>query len=455
MDIKLDKFIIDPTSDDESLDSSDDEINEDPESDIMEGLDPLEDHNYAKFRSTARYSIKGRSLVIFQNIRTVLTNVHNFYRPFGNLAKSEDESDKIIKEICNNDPEIEKKLRILMLEVEVMRQDGRCAPALLNSSQWEHLMSLASRNQRCNYLLYLWKTERSRENQKAKKEARRKEFEFFKPEENKEYPDDILYGLQHQSLFLRIRDQSINNFDYYRTLQAILHGQKVVIDCSYEEHMVYRETVNAAKQMTFVFADNKIHKDPFDIHLCNVNDKGEFMKHLRKNIPPIDESWFPLNIHSQSYLDLFPKNKLVYLTPHCREELTTFDYDNIYIIGCMVDKINNEPLSLAKAKKDGIKMAKLPLDRYLEWAPGSKKNLNINHMVPILADLRLTKDWEFALRHIPRRKLMETKIMAMQKKHKNLKLKEEVIRKLIKSPKTFSLKDRPNARRSLYDDDSI
>ncbi|CAH2989270.1 unnamed protein product [Chilo suppressalis] len=330
---------------------------------------------------------KGRSPVIFQNIRTVLTNVHNFYRPFGNLAKSEDESDKIIKEICNNDPEIEKKLRILMLEVEVMRQDGRCAPALLNSSQWEHLMSLASRNQ--------------------------------------------------------------------RTLQAILHGQKVVIDCSYEEHMVYRETVNAAKQMTFVFADNKIHKDPFDIHLCNVNDKGEFMKHLRKNIPPIDESWFPLNIHSQSYLDLFPKNKLVYLTPHCREELTTFDYDNIYIIGCMVDKINNEPLSLAKAKKDGIKMAKLPLDRYLEWAPGSKKNLNINHMVPILADLRLTKDWEFALRHIPRRKLMETKIMAMQKKHKNLKLKEEVIRKLIKSPKTFSLKDRPNARRSLYDDDSI
>ncbi|KAI8428716.1 hypothetical protein MSG28_007414 [Choristoneura fumiferana] len=30
----------------------------------------------------------------------------------------------------------------------------------------------------------------------------------------------------------------------------------------------------------------------------------------------------------------------------------------------MVDKVNNEPLSLAKAKRDGIKMAKLPLDRF-------------------------------------------------------------------------------------------
>ncbi|XP_053619065.1 mitochondrial ribonuclease P protein 1 homolog isoform X2 [Plodia interpunctella] len=370
----------------------------------------------------------------------------------------------MIDELCKEDPEQEKKLRILMLEVEVMRQDGRCAPNVLKKQHWEHLLLLQSRSQRIKYLNYLWKTEKAKENSKAKKEASRQKLESTSPEEFKEYPDDLLYGIKYRSLFLRIRDQSINNFDNYKALLAITHGQQVILDCSYEEHMVHREILNAAKQMTFVFGDNRMHKDPFDLHLCNVNFKGNFMRQLKKNIPSIDEPWFPMNFHAESYLDIFPKEKLVYLTPHCREELSTFDSDAIYIVGCMVDKMNNEPLSLAKAKRDGLKMAKLPLDRYLEWAPGSKKNLNINHMIPILLDLKLTRDWEYALRHIPRRKLLETKILAMQNKLKNPLLKDEVIKNFKKYSNLGPLKNNPLAsfrdrrsksRKSLYDDDSI
>ncbi|XP_049879692.1 mitochondrial ribonuclease P protein 1 homolog [Pectinophora gossypiella] len=366
------------------------------------------------------------------------------------VSQEQDDSEQMIDELCQGDPQLEKKLRILMLEVEVMRQDGRCAPDHLQTRHWKHLMELPSRNQRNNYLIYLFKSEKAKENQKAKKEARRKELELSAPEENKEYPDDLIYSITHQSLFLRIRDHSINMFDNYRALQAMTHGQSIVIDCSYEDNMVNREVVNAAKQMTFVFGDNRIHKDPFNIHLCNVNKDSVFMEQLRRNIPTLTEPWFPMNIHSKSYLDIFPKEKLVYLTPHCREELTTFDPDAVYIIGCMVDKSNNEPLSLAKAKRDGLKMAKLPLDRYLEWGPGSKKNLNMNHMVPILLDLRLTGNWEFALRHIPRRKLMETKILAMQKMIKNPLLKDAVAR----SMKNLNMKDKKaKSRQSLYYDD--
>lgn len=129
---------------------------------------------------------------------------------------------------------------------------------------------------------------------------------------------------------------------------------------------------------------------------------------------------------------------------------------------------NNEPLSLAKAKRDGIKMAKLPLDRYLEWAPGSKKNLNINHMVPILLDLKVTADWEYSLRHIPRRKLMATKIMAMQKRLKhNPSLQKEVMKNFnlsrlnklaFKGKKidTLAFKGKKLiSKKSLYDDENI
>lgn len=49
----------------------------------------------------------------------------------------------------------------------------------------------------------------------AKKEARRKELD--EPQEDtREYPDDLFYGIQHQSMFLRIRDRSMNMFDNYR-----------------------------------------------------------------------------------------------------------------------------------------------------------------------------------------------------------------------------------------------
>lgn len=41
---------------------------------------------------------------------------------------------------------------------------------------------------------------------------------MIKPEDSKENEDDLLYGIQHQTLFLRIRDQSINQFDNYRYL---------------------------------------------------------------------------------------------------------------------------------------------------------------------------------------------------------------------------------------------
>lgn len=68
-------------------------------------------------------------------------------------------------------------------------------------------------------------------------------------------------------------------------------------------------------------------------------------------------------VNPDSYLEKYPRERLVYLTPHCREELITYDHNAVYIIGGIVDKSSGEPLSLAKAKREGIRMKKLPLDR--------------------------------------------------------------------------------------------
>lgn len=79
--------------------------------------------------------------------------------------------------------------------------------------------------------------------------------------------------------------------------------------------------------------------EPLDVHFCNVDPNGTLMKQFEKFIPTLYEPWFPLNIHECSYLDIFPKNQLVYLTPHCQEEMREFDPDAVYIIGGIVDKV--------------------------------------------------------------------------------------------------------------------
>lgn len=115
---------------------------------------------------------------------------------------------------------------------------------------------------------------------------------------------------------------------------------------------------------------------------------------------------FPINVHQESYLDLFPKERLVYLTPHCHNDLTTYNPDDIYIIGAMVDKVHNDPISLAKAKKHNLRMARLPLDKYFLWGSGSGKSLTLNQMTNIMLEIKSTGDWNKALRFVPKRKIV-------------------------------------------------
>lgn len=72
-----------------------------------------------------------------------------------------------------------------------------------------------------------------------------------------------------------------------------------------------------------------------------------------------------IEVSRKSYLDIFPKEKIVYLSYNADQVLKEFNEDDVYIIGAMVDKHNPKPFSMAKAKREGLRMAKLPLDIYL------------------------------------------------------------------------------------------
>ncbi|XP_053676204.1 mitochondrial ribonuclease P protein 1 homolog [Anopheles nili] len=304
--------------------------------------------------------------------------------------------------------DVEKRRKVLELEIEVMRQEGRKVPsvATIKPDQWEHLLGLPSRNKRRQYYLYLWNIEMVRQNQKIKKE--RKQLEISKRREElmkaTEENDHIVYGLFHNTMFLRIYDSKIDHFHNNRLVQAMQFGINLVIDCSYDDYMNDKEMRNTAKQLMLCFALNRSHEQPFNIHHCNANFEKTTMKQLQKHLVQIHQPDFPYNVTEQSYLDLFPKERLVYLTPHCKNDLQAFDPDDIYIIGAMVDKSSQEPVSLGKAKKQGIRMARLPLDQYFQFKSG--KSLTIDQMVAIMLELKESNDFGKALQYVPRRKIV-------------------------------------------------
>ncbi|KAK7864193.1 hypothetical protein R5R35_004104 [Gryllus longicercus] len=334
-----------------------------------------------------------------------------------------------IKDLTQGDPTLEKKLKVIILEMDIWRQEGERVPTQLKPADWKELISLESRSARKKYLLFIWKKEMTKSNEKRKKELKRIDREKL------DIPvrDRDAYGLGGNTIFMRIRESTMTNYLNGKLIEAMQFGQELVVDCGYDQYMTRREAKNCAKQLMLLFSDNRMHINPFNLYFCNARKESESIKEFGKLLCIPFEPHFPLNITEKSYLDLFPKQNLVYLTPHCREELLHYDHNAVYIIGAMVDKVHNEPLSLARAKEQGLKMAKLPLDRYLSWGSGSGKSLTLNQMIMILLDLKLSGDWSKALKHVPSRKIM--KVYQVDSSAKQFKLNKSKDEK--SSPKDF------------------
>lgn len=95
---------------------------------------------------------------------------------------------------------------------------------------------------------------------------------------------------------------------------------------------------------------------------------------------------------------------------------------------------------MAKAKKEGIRMAKFPIDQYLNWGFSSSKNLTLDQMIKVMLDLRHTKDWKEALKNVPTRKLKPARDSMLQyklqKSHNKLQfLEHKKTQKFISSDK--------------------
>ncbi|NXF87996.1 TM10C methyltransferase, partial [Eubucco bourcierii] len=301
--------------------------------------------------------------------------------------------------------------------LEMWRLAGRCVPENITEEQLKAFTECPSKSAQRKYLKFLYLKELYKKNDKKKmieKRARRAE----------EQEQDPKLENTKKNSFIYFRANSMDKAYNWRVAQSMIFGQSLVFDMSYEKDMSIREVTNTVRQIVLSESFNRRSADPFHIHFCNLKEDSlyqkEFIKHYR-------EAWSRLLVTAtdQCYTEMFPKDKLIYLTADSPKVMKTFDHDKIYIIGSMVDKSIKTGVSLARAKRLGLETAALPLEKYLLWSSGAK-NLTLDQMMHILLTLKDTGDWKKALEFVPKRKYISFVNKPVHELKKNLNLINEL-----------------------------
>lgn len=327
--------------------------------------------------------------------------------------------------------------------LEMWRLAGRAVPENITEDQLKTFMECPSKSAKKKYLKYLHLKELYKKNEKKKMEEKRER--RLEAQDQASKTDET-----KTSSFICMLSSAMDKAYSWRAAQSMIFGQPLVFDMSYEKEMSFREVTNTVRQLVMSESCNRRSVDPFHIHFCNFKDDSlyhrEFVKHYR-------EAWGRLliTVTDQCYTEIFPKDKLIYLTADSPKVMKTFDHDKIYIVGSLVDKSIKTGVSLARAKRLGLETAALPLEKYLLWNTGAK-NLTLDQMMQILLTLKDTADWKKALEFVPKRKYYGFVNKPVKELKKTLDLInvikrgkgwEEVEKKLTKSyPKMYKVKQK-------------
>ncbi|CAK6965896.1 tRNA methyltransferase 10 homolog C [Scomber scombrus] len=318
-------------------------------------------------------------------------------------ASDEKQQDIEEEDEAGNDLKESSTLEATRELVVMWRQAGKLVPQEMTDEEVETVAKLTTKSSRKKYLKYLALREGHKRFRKEKQEKKKAEKEERLKKDDAEEGDDQ-GGQELKSTFLlQFWNRSLDRVLAWKSAQAMVFGQPLVFDMSYDSSMSRQEVENTVSQLMEVEGMNRRATEPYHLHLCNLQPDGAYKKELLKRYGA--ETWDRLLITSteRQHFDLFPREQLVYLTADSPNVLRTFDHSKVYIIGSIVDRSIQTGLSLANAKRLKLATARLPLDEFLHWGCGAK-NLTLDQMIRIMLTMKETGKWEEALKFVPTRK---------------------------------------------------
>lgn len=108
--------------------------------------------------------------------------------------------------------------------------------------------------------------------------------------------------------------------------QVQFYPPKIVIDCSYEGSLTYKELKSTAVQITYAYGQNKRLEKPLDLTLTGLQPR------LREIMLTHDgfEKW-KISITDKSFKEVIDLSKAVYLSPEADDVLTEMNEETTYV----------------------------------------------------------------------------------------------------------------------------
>lgn len=284
----------------------------------------------------------------------------------------------------------EEKAHLVMIQAEYVKLCKNNVENMpeLTDQEWLIHMNYDSRNGRQKHLRSLQVKKAIKENIKQKRQPLA------------ELPYDPTNFFQE--LFWVSEKKIIQN----RVAQAMMLEDPILVDLSYADTLYYNEIVDVARHLFLSIGDiNRSalnHMPTLNVIFCNVKpsvEENEILKALRRLLAEdYNLSKLPMTLTEKSYLDLFPKRDLVYLSPDAEQYY--HPTEGIPVIAGLIHKTTEDKLALHRAYKEKIKVRRLPIDLIDKL---KVPRLPINLIIQYVAALRFTRDLEIARMTLPKR----------------------------------------------------
>ena len=177
-----------------------------------------------------------------------------------------------------------------------------------------------------------------------------------------------------------------------RLQDGLTSGINVCIDLGFESEHSAKELLSLSKQLQLSY--NVLKRSLVPVHL-HVTSLGSLSQHARDLIKSQGIDRWKVDQHEEAPWNVFPKERLVFLTPDAETTLDRFEDDSIFIIGGVVDRSVRKSVTLNRASEERITVRRLPIREYV---PARNSHiLNIDAVLATICKHRQLEDWAMAL----------------------------------------------------------
>jgi len=214
-------------------------------------------------------------------------------------------------------------------------------------------------------------------------------------------------------------------------LLKVKKAPTVVIDFNFSDKLEPKEAHGITTQLQFLYSANMHCQKPVNIVFSSLKEKTAVMEGLKRATQNYLDSWVIERTHIH-FLQLYYKRPkdLIYLTADCEEDLEELKENEIYVIGGILDHNRMKGVTAGFAKETGIKMRRLPIEKYMRITQQSSV-LTIDQVFNALLAWWNWGCWRKALQYsIPERKGFKLKEPLSAEELANTKFEPHSYKKL-------------------------